>query len=97
VSDVAKAGAVLKKKKLAVSAVPVLAVVVHNSPGALAKMLAPLAKKKINVEYLYGTTCACTGDSCGCGEEGCDNIIVLRIKDTENAAKILKAAGYKLI
>jgi len=97
VGDVAKAKAVLKKKGLSFTTAPVLAVAIPNRPGSLAKLLAPLAKKKINVEYLYGSTCACSADTCGCDDEGCANIIVLRIKDVENAAKALKAARYKLI
>jgi len=97
VSDVAKAKAVLKKKGLAFSTAPVLAVAIPNRPGSLAKLLTPLARKKINVEYLYGSTCACSADSCGCDEEGCANIIILRVKDAQSAAKVLKAARYKLI
>lgn len=97
VGEIAKAKAVFKKKGLSFSADPVLAVVVNDSRGALAKMLAPLAKKKINIEYLYGTTCACGEDSCGCGEDGCDDVIILRVKDPKGAETALNKAGYKTI
>ena len=97
VSDLAKAEAVLKRKGLSFSTAPVLAVAIPNRPGSLAKLLAPLAKKKINVEYLYGSTCACSADTCGCNKKGCLNIIILRVKKPQSAAKALKAARYKLI
>ena len=97
VNNPAKAKAVLKRKGLTVISAPVLAVVVHDAPGALAKLLEPLAKKNLNVEYLYGTTCACSNASCGCSEEGCDNVIVLRVKDARKAEAALKAAGHKTV
>lgn len=97
VSDTAKAKAILAKKGLKVTSAPVLAVVVKDRPGGLAEMLAPLAKKNLNVEYLYATTCACSGDTCGCGEEGCDSVIIVRVKDIKSAEEALKSAGFKTI
>jgi hypothetical protein len=97
VDNAAKAARLLKKKGLAVSSTPVLAVVVKNRPGALARMLAPLKAKKINVEYLYASTCACEEDSCGCGPEGCDSIIIVGTKAVAAAETALKAARYRMI
>lgn len=97
VSDTAKAKTLLTKKGWKVTSAPVLAVVVKDRPGGLAEMLAPLAKKKLNVDYLYATTCACAGDACGCGEDGCDSVIIVRVKDTKAAEEALKSAGFKTI
>ncbi len=89
VKDVTKTKAILKKKGLAFTVEQVLAVALQDKPGALAKMLAPLAKKKINVEYLYGS-------ACGSSAKGCDSVIILRVKEVNKASAALKKAGYKL-
>jgi hypothetical protein len=96
VDNVTKAKKVLNRKGLNVSTAQVIAVVAHDRPGALVRMLEPLAKRKINVEYLYGTTCACSEDSCGCGPEGCDNIIILRVRDAKKAEAVLRAAKFRI-
>jgi len=90
VKEVTKAKALLKKKGIAFTTGQVIAVVLRDKPGALAKMLAPLGRQKVNVEYIYGSTCACS-------VEGCENIIVLRVKNAKKATAALKRAGYKLI
>ena len=97
VDNPAKAARELKKKGLAVSSSPVLAVVVKDRPGALARMLAPLKARKINVEYLYASTCACGEDACGCGPDGCDSVIIVGTKAVAAAETALKAARYRLL
>jgi hypothetical protein len=87
----------LRKKGLTVSSEQVLAVAVKDRPGALAKMLAPLKARKINVDYLYASTCACEEDSCGCGPAGCDSMIIIRAKDVKAAEAALKKAKYRII
>lgn len=97
VNNPVKAKAVLKRKGLKVTTAPVIAVAVGDKPGALAKMMAPLARKKINVEYLYGSTCACSEASCGCSMDGCVNIIILRAKEAKKAEAALRAARFKTV
>jgi len=76
----ARARAVLKKRKIPFSENNVLSVKMLNVPGALALAAAKLARARINIEYLYGSTTAAKGPA----------TIVLRLSDEKRAAKILK-------
>jgi hypothetical protein len=74
------ARAILKKRKIPFTDNQVLSVKMSNKPGALAAASAALAKAKVNIEYLYGSTTAA-------GEIA---TIIMRVSDAKKAAKALK-------
>jgi len=76
----AKARAIMKKKKIPFSESPVISVKMSNAPGALSQASAKLARARINIEYLYGSTTRA-------GEIA---TIIMRVSDAARAAKILR-------
>lgn len=59
----------------------VVVVELENKPGALKSITAKLLDAKIDIRYLYGTTCV----------EGCPAAIILSTSDNEKALVIFKA------
>jgi hypothetical protein len=58
----------LKKGKISFTEQKVCVLPVKNRPGELARLASKLAGKGVNINYVYGTTCAG-----GCGE--CDLVV----------------------
>lgn len=65
------------------SMTPVLAVVVPDEPGALAKILALLARENIDVEYVYSVFGQVQGRAC----------MIFRVADLDRLANLLKENG----
>ena len=84
--DDRKAAFVLSDAGYILSVTPVLAVVIKDEPGSLAKTLAILAEAGIDVEYTYAFLTPHPGTAC----------MIFRVKDNDAAAQILSAAGIKL-
>lgn len=84
--DDRKAAFVLSDAGYILSVTPVLAVVIRDEPGSLAKTLEILAKAGIDVEYTYAFLTPRPGTAC----------MIFRVKDNEAAAQILSAAGIQL-
>jgi hypothetical protein len=66
VDDAKAARKALKKAELAASEQDVLAVALADKPGAMADLCAKLARKGVNIDYIYGSTCACGEGGCSC-------------------------------
>ena len=65
----------------------VVAVEVPDKPGGLAEVLKVLTEANVNVEYMYGFM-----------EKSSDKaLMVFRFDDSEKAAKVLAAAGVKVV
>ncbi len=69
----------LKDCPMTVSVCEVLEIAAPNKPGAIAGLAAKLAGKRINIEYLYGSTVT----------KGKSNVIV-KVKNIKSALKALK-------
>ncbi len=77
----------LKKSGYTVNKTDVLAVEIPDEPGGLARVLEPLTKADLNVEYLY-----CFA------EPGRDKAIgILRIEEMEKAGEALRAVGIRVL
>jgi hypothetical protein len=74
----------LKKAGIQHSVQTVLSVPLRNEPGALAKLCAKLAGKGVNIDYVYGSGCLCSGECC------CDCTIILSSPDAKAVKKILR-------
>lgn len=82
VSDEAKAKRVLKKFCPSVVESPVVVALLPNKPGVLAKAAARIARAKVNIEYVYGST----------GKSGDRALVVFRVSDVRAADRAIKAA-----
>lgn len=71
--------AALKKRKIDAIARDVVAVQLPNTPGALEKAANKLARAKINIDYVYGSTHA------ECAEAMC----IFAVDDARKANKVL--------
>ncbi len=76
-----------EKKGLAVTSAPVIAVAIKDKPGSLAKLLVPLARKKINIEYIYAFSQSREDRA----------VLVFRLSDTDAAIKVLQQAGINIL
>ena len=74
----------LKKADIQHAVHPVLAIPLRNRPGALAKLCAKLERKKINIDYVYGSGCQCS-DKCPC-----DCTIIVSCCDAKALKKALR-------
>jgi len=79
-SSAAKAAAALKKARMVVCKQPVVTAKLANKPGSLGAAAARLAKAKVNIDYVYGST--------GAGKEAA--LIVFAVDNPAKAAKLLK-------
>ena len=75
--------AVLQDSGCLVSVTPVLAVMLPDVPGGLAKILGLLSENGVDLEYLYAFITRKAEHA----------YVVLRVKDNEATEKILKAGG----
>lgn len=87
VSDLDKAVDLLKSKGTVISVTDVIGVQMPNVPGGLAKILALLAEKNVNIEYLYAFIATVKENA----------YVVLRVADNDAAEKVLKDAGLVLL
>lgn len=87
VSDLEKAVNLLKDKGTVVSVTDVIGVQMPNVPGGLAKILALLAEKDINIEYMYAFIATVKENA----------YVVLRVANNELAEQALKDAGMVLL
>jgi len=76
----AKAKAALKRAKMPCCQQAVIAAKLRNVPGELAKVSARLARAKVNINYVYGST----------GAAGQNAMVVFGVDDLAKAAKVLK-------
>ena len=79
-----KATSALLEHGFVLSMTPVLAVVVPDEPGALAKVLAVLAGEGIDVEYMYSVFGQVDERAC----------MIFRVGDIERLSAVLTAAGF---
>ncbi|MFW6158034.1 MAG: ACT domain-containing protein [Planctomycetota bacterium] len=80
VEGVSAARKVLKKAKVGFVTSRVLLVDLENEPGALADAAGALADKKVNVQFVYGTTGPRKGDVA---------TVVIGVDEVEKAKKVL--------
>ncbi len=85
-SDNQKAKAALTEIGCVTSVSEVIAAQVPNTPGATTDMIAVLAEQGLNIEYMYAFISSKDNRA----------YIVIRIKDTEKAVKVLKDANITL-
>ena len=81
-----KAAFVLSDAGYVLSVTPVLAVVIKDEPGSLAKTLHVLADADIDVEYIYAFLTPRPGTAC----------MIFRVKDNDAAEAVLRSAGIEL-
>ncbi len=79
VDGVSAARDALKKSKLSFVTARVLLVDLPNEPGALAEAAGALAAKKVNVQFVYGST----------GRAGEEAAVVVGVDDVDAAKKVL--------
>lgn len=87
VSDPEKACAVLKENNVTVSKTQVIAVKIHDRPGALHEILVTLHEAEISVEYAYAFITRSRDDA----------YVILRIENIEQAVEILEKAGVPFL
>ena len=79
--DVLRAGDALKKAGFkAVEAKEVVVVELENKPGALKSLCARISDAKIDIKYIYGSTCV----------GGCAARIIISTSDNEKALVVFK-------
>jgi hypothetical protein len=65
VSNAAVTRRVLRELNIAFTVQDVVLHALHNTPGSLARVMAFLSRRKINVNYVYATACECAA-GCKC-------------------------------
>ncbi|MFA5143161.1 MAG: ACT domain-containing protein [Candidatus Omnitrophota bacterium] len=79
--DILRAGDALKKAGFkAIETKEVVVVELENKPGALKSLSARISDAKIDIRYLYGTTCS----------GGCAATIIVSTSDNEKALVVFK-------
>jgi hypothetical protein len=87
VSDVAKARRVIMERQLPARVDDVVAVEIDDTPGSLARILAPFQEKRVNVEYMYALAGASSGKA----------VMVFRFNDNDKAIEILRASRIRIL
>ena len=87
VNDPDKAKEILTKEGFTVTQTPVLALEIPDKPGGLAGVIALLAKKEINVEYIYAFV----------GTSGENAVVIFRVERIDEAIPVLQQGGAKLL
>lgn len=75
-----KAFSVLRDKGFMASVTEVIALEIPDVPGGLSKVLSPLEKSGINIEYLYAFVQKRTADA----------LILIRVEDIDSALRVLQ-------
>ncbi len=83
-----RAKAVLEAAGVVVNVTEVLAVDVPDRPGGLATVLEAFEQAGVGVEYMYASASR---------ERGRYATLLFRLEDPDRAAKLLEAAGVKLV
>ncbi len=78
---------VLKENGFTVRETPIIACMIEDKPGSLAKILRTLAENKINIEYMYGFTSPIEGKA----------VMVFKFSETEKAQEILDKNNIKML
>jgi hypothetical protein len=86
VDDVEKAVSLLKEEGITAVPTEVVAVVVDDKPGGLAKVLNVLRQGGINIEYLYSA--ATRGDKA---------YIIFRFDDPQRALEVFRRSGIRVL
>jgi len=87
VNDPEKAEAVLKESDYAVSITRVIAIVVEDRPGALAKAMNILTENGISVEYMYAFITRSENEA----------YVVIRVEDNQKAVDVLTGRGIRIL
>ena len=87
VNDPEKAREVLHKEGFTVTQTPVLALEIPDRPGGLAEIIATLAAKGINVEYIYAFV----------GTSGENAVVIFRVERIDDAIPVLQQSGATLL
>ncbi len=82
-----KAKAALNELGIVVKISDVIAIVMDDAPGGMAKALEVISNNGISIEYMY----ACIGKTSG------KALMVLRTEDTEKAEEILDVNGFGIV
>lgn len=88
VKDWQRAREVLEAAGVVVNVTEVLAVDVPDRPGGLASVLEAFEQAGVGVEYMYAWAAR---------ERGTHATLLFRLEDPDRAAKLLEAAGVKLV
>lgn len=88
VKDWQRAREVLEAAGVVVNVTEVLAVDVPDRPGGLASVLEAFEQAGVGVEYMYAWAAR---------ERGTYATLLFRLEDPDRAAKLLEAAGVKLV
>lgn len=87
VNDIDKARQILQNADFTVRETDVIAVEIPDKPGGLAKVLAALATKSINIEYMYAFV-----------EKASNNaVVIFRIENLDEAIKTLQSHGVNIL
>ncbi len=81
-TDPQKTARILEKLGYPVTEAPVLALVLRDKPGELARITGLLGRAKINIDYIYGSTPA----------SGQEAVAIFHPSDIDAAEKVLKSA-----
>lgn len=87
VNDVDKAKAALKEHDVTTGRTEVVAVEVPDKPGGLYSILAEVGKSGVNVEYMYAYV----------QRSGENAVMIFRFDQTEEAIRVLSAAGFTVL
>ena len=87
VNDPDRAKEVLNTAGFTVTQTPVLALEIPDKPGGLADMIALMAEKEINIEYIYAFV----------GRSKENAVVIFRVERIDEAVPVLQAAGANLL
>jgi hypothetical protein len=87
VDDTERARQVLKAAGFTVSATPVIAVGIPDSPGGMAAVLRVLGSRGLAVEYLYAFA----------RQQGRDAVLILRVEDQAAALAALRERAIRVL
>ena len=87
VDDVYGTATVLKDNGYIASVTPVIAVMIQDEVGGLARVLSVFTKADINVEYMYASLA---------GKTSGNAYMIFRVEENEKAEQALRQAGFKL-
>ena len=87
VSDIAKARRVVMGLHLPARVDEVVAVEIEDRPGSLARVLEPLYRAGVNVEYMYAFT----------GFSSDTAVMVFRFDDNERAIRVMREHGVRIL
>ncbi len=87
VSDIAAARRILMEMQIPAFVNEVVAAVIEDKPGSLAKLLEPLVEANVNVVFMYAFI--------GLSSEKA--VMIFRFSDNDKAIEVLQAGGVKML